>query len=479
MASTQEIIGPWFDLYIHVLVTYKIVPGLCFNMDETALFINKLVEGKAVTHIDCSVLPFSTTPERMPTATVLFSVCADFTHLPTIVLWPTKYLPPELSVEFDNIVFIPNGSGWETKDSFYHVMTTILIPAMKSKREELGDPSRFILVILDSHSSRCSSMLLIACSVERIILLTIPPHSSHIVQPNDRGPSATMKQALPAQLALSTGIVSEQLLSDVRHQRRSVLASQVRSSSSSSTSLPIPFTPPASSAIMPPTIARTHSTTTGRTRRLSKAARERLALAHAIPHVFARALAETVLQHAWEVSGLWPANKTGICSQLPASYTGPRPPPSSRMSLCPSIGGQIVNAPDMIEKIQAWEKARAARATPPAVSSVAAAQPPTNADAPVAPPPRRHTRHRPPVLLRDDGSDSGSDAAPIPLELLLVDDEADMEKDTPWMEKEPVPGGEEGGSGEEDEEGEELQDEHERPEAQEVEFSSDDAELLL
>jgi hypothetical protein len=250
IVSTQEVISPWFDLYTHLVLTYHLIPELTFNCDETALFINDTQVPKAVTHADCLVLPVVTTPDRMPTATVLFTICADSTHLPTIVIWPRKTLPPELKSDTDNIVFLPSSSGWQTKDSLFFEMSTILFPAMEAKREKLGNPLQVILLILDSHSSRCHSPLLTLSRTKKILLLTIPPHSSHILQPDDRGPNAMLKKVFPNQLALATKYLAGNSLQIARQQLRMILLSSVTSSSLSAvpSSFPLPFTPPQSPA---------------------------------------------------------------------------------------------------------------------------------------------------------------------------------------------------------------------------------------
>jgi hypothetical protein len=460
IASTQAVIGPWFDLLTHTLLLYKIIPALFFNCDETALFINEIKPPKAITHVESTVLPLSTTAERMPTATVVFTICADGTHLPSIILWPRQTLPPELSAPVDDIVFVANGSGWETKASFFLIMTTYIVPAMERKRNLLGYPQAVILLVLDSHSYRCSAELLSYCISKKVLLLTIPPHTSHLIQPADRGPNATMKQALPIQLAHFAKLLDDAYLHDLRMTLRSNLGLSPHTSTSSApvSSFSVPFTPPPSPAYPAPAPGSGDEPADRPfPRPLSKVGRERRMLFFALPHVFARALAEAVVQHAFEVSGLWPLNKSAICSQLPPTYAGRLPPATTRTSLLPSLGGTIINTPAMVDKIRSWEQSRAPHPPKPPLPDV---------------PTVHHT-----ILYDDDDSDA-SDMDPIPLEELEADASGNVMATAPAMEKEPNTSDEENELGDPGGDLPDPMDEGEELQAADVEFCSGDEDLL-
>jgi hypothetical protein len=421
IASTQETLSPWFNLFLHTLSTYKIIPQLLLNIDETALFVNDLRTPKAFTHEQSSTIPITTTSRRLPTATVLFTICADHSHLPTVILWPRKSLPPEFPAKSDELIFIPNGSGWQTKDSFYLCMSTVLVPAIVARRNRIQPAAMYALLLLDSHSSRCSSKLLQLCADNKIILLTIPPHTSHLVQPLDRAPNGAMKRVLREELARAAAGLDGQYRALIRQQLQ---VNPYEAASSCPTAAPVsafanPFTPPASPSQAPPISSRADPLLSGvLPKPLSAAARERQSIALALPHVFARALAEPVVQAGWELSGLWPPNKDRVCSRLPAVYTGPQPPVTTRTSLLPAIGGRILNAPGIIEQIRTREQAHGMH-PPPGHT--------------VTPPKITHS------IVYDDDDSSGSDLDPISLELVLEEDAKERGLTGSAMELEPPP----------------------------------------
>ena len=87
------------------------------------------------------------------------------------------------------------------------MMMKAFIPEMKRRRETLSSltfpaasrantSKEYILLILDSHSSRFSSTIIRQCIQKKIILLTIPSHTSTKLQPLDLGPNGLFKHVL-------------------------------------------------------------------------------------------------------------------------------------------------------------------------------------------------------------------------------------------------------------------------------------------
>jgi hypothetical protein len=64
------------------------------------------------------------------------------------------------------------------------------------------------MLICDGHDSHISAAFIYHCMQNRIVLLLLPPHSSHLMQPLDVGVFGPLKTAISAQLArlISTGV---------------------------------------------------------------------------------------------------------------------------------------------------------------------------------------------------------------------------------------------------------------------------------
>ena len=193
-ASTTNNVLPWMSLYGSIIGRHHILPQLLFNMDETPMTLTDQYKYSELMMVD-GQQPAAITPERMANVTVLLTIPAVGTRLPTVILWPAKTVPKELTElrAYDILVF-PNEIGWQTISSFQFIMKTIIIPAIINKRTFLNLEMETALLVLDSHSSRLTSEVWKECAAHNIIAITIPSHTSHFLQPLDCGPNGTMKK---------------------------------------------------------------------------------------------------------------------------------------------------------------------------------------------------------------------------------------------------------------------------------------------
>ena len=194
LASTKQNIQPWLLLFNQIIHRFKIHPALLFNLDETPISLMEhyhYSELKALNELK----PVAMMSERMANITVVLSIPALGSALPTVLLWPSKTLPAELSplAAFD-IIVMPNSSGWQTISSFENVMRTVIIPAIIEKRNRLKMNDDYALLLLDSHSSRFSSSTWELCKANHIVAMTIPSHTSHILQPLDLSCNGVFKR---------------------------------------------------------------------------------------------------------------------------------------------------------------------------------------------------------------------------------------------------------------------------------------------
>jgi hypothetical protein len=88
-----------------------------------------------------------------------------------------------------------NRTGWMSKENFESICTNYLFPLLKRKREkDTENAHKRILIILDNHISRMNRSLMETASKQNIDFLTLPAHTSHIIQPLDRGCNGTFKR---------------------------------------------------------------------------------------------------------------------------------------------------------------------------------------------------------------------------------------------------------------------------------------------
>jgi hypothetical protein len=117
------------------------------------------------------------------------TIFADGTHLDTLVILPLKTLPESLESLHEGYTFSGQESGWITAEIFQQYCQKIIIKAYQSRIQKIHtiNPNARGLLILDSHTSRSNSSLLEEFQKNNIDVLTLPSHTSHILQPLDRG----------------------------------------------------------------------------------------------------------------------------------------------------------------------------------------------------------------------------------------------------------------------------------------------------
>jgi hypothetical protein len=88
-----------------------------------------------------------------------------------------------------------NGSGWNTKATLKEI-TECMIKEIEDKRAISHLDVKPALFLCDSHSSRASPELWRELAKHNIDLLTLPAHTSHLLQPLDRGVNGAFKKIL-------------------------------------------------------------------------------------------------------------------------------------------------------------------------------------------------------------------------------------------------------------------------------------------
>lgn len=70
------------------------------------------------------------------------------------------------------------------------------VEVVRARALERGKPDAYQVLIYDNHSSHFSEELFAEAAANNIIILTIPPHSSHILQPFDLVPAVVWKNKI-------------------------------------------------------------------------------------------------------------------------------------------------------------------------------------------------------------------------------------------------------------------------------------------
>lgn len=166
-------------------------PDLVFNCDETMLSGKRRYKGVTVEGVQ-AVAPVDETPQHMSS---LVTICATGVRVPQlIVLSGLLNLPPSLDRFTSRCWFASSSNGWVTRKifllwavNFCHWLSTYRLTLPCNLR---NCPA---VLYLDGHSSRQNPAAIAYLRQHNVIVIALPAHVTHIMQPFDVGIASPYK----------------------------------------------------------------------------------------------------------------------------------------------------------------------------------------------------------------------------------------------------------------------------------------------
>ena len=188
MASDPDALKLYFDTLEDTLKGNGILnkPMHIFNCDETGMPLNP--KGAKVIAEKGSKNPSAISGDTKTQITILACVSANGYSIPPFVIFDRKTLNPELTLgEVPGTLYGLSNKGWITSDLFYHWFNDHFLA--------YAPKSRPLLLLMDGHSTHyCPEAIRIAAK-EKVILYTLPPNTTHLAQPLDKGNFGPLKVA--------------------------------------------------------------------------------------------------------------------------------------------------------------------------------------------------------------------------------------------------------------------------------------------
>ena len=351
-ACTKVNLRPWFLLLKELLDSQSYHPYLLFNLDETSINFTDKYKGKPIAESNSEQQPQIMQPLRSVTATLVICIAAVGNPLQSSLLWNQKSIPEEFKAfPAYGIPVIANNSGWETDETFEHIMLNIYIPSMIQRREVIN-MAKQILLILDGHGSRVSLPVILSCLRWNISILVIPAHSSSELQPLDLGVNGSFKSSFakeasiringipnPSAAAVSQSLTGEEQVPEGLRRYMHVDVSEIQKIEVES-----------ESSTFPPLPEDLYLQALGRQ---STAPAQRELLAQVIPRTLEKALTIPVIKAAWERSGIYPFHPETVLDRLPEGQPIEAPKAGK-----PCISGRLLTDRSCIVSILEWQLRR-------------------------------------------------------------------------------------------------------------------------
>ena len=202
--ASLEALRKWFEELNRVMKEFGIEWRNIYNMDESGFAIGDVEATKRVINANIRQ-QFQAKPGRQEWVTSVECICADGTAISPLIIFRGKslqqqYIPVGLNT---NWVLSCNTKGWTSNE---HGIQWLRLCFEPNTREKANNAPR--LLICDGHDSHITGEFIGHCMDNNILLMILPPHSSHLTQPLDVEVFGPLKKVLAAKLdpLIRTGV---------------------------------------------------------------------------------------------------------------------------------------------------------------------------------------------------------------------------------------------------------------------------------
>ncbi|XP_011858146.1 PREDICTED: tigger transposable element-derived protein 6-like [Vollenhovia emeryi] len=185
-AFNASVVMNFYDLYENIRQLHKYTAANVWNMDESSLStVHKTKYVVAQKGQRC--VAAASSGERGASVTLAMAISAAGEKIPPFFIFPRVKMQDKFLMHGSaGAKGVANGSGWQTADTFVKFLHHFKNHAIKAGTKRT-------LMILDNHESHMAIAGLEFCKQNNIDVLTLPPHTSHKLQPLDRGVFGPLK----------------------------------------------------------------------------------------------------------------------------------------------------------------------------------------------------------------------------------------------------------------------------------------------
>ena len=183
-AFCSEEVETFFTNLDNLMTAHKFLPSRIYNMDETGV-TNVHKPQKVLAPKGQKQVASRTSGERGKTTTIIACMSASGIYLPPMFIFARARNCPGLKANapLDSIVEVsPN--GWSNDEKFL-IWLKFFISKVHPNTTNENKVYEPVLLIMDNHESHRNYEAIELCLKYNIHLLTLPPHTSHRIQPLD------------------------------------------------------------------------------------------------------------------------------------------------------------------------------------------------------------------------------------------------------------------------------------------------------
>lgn len=171
-------VSTFFHNLQQVLTKHKFDINQIYNCDETAVTTVHRPP-KIIATTGQKQVGKVTSAERGILVTMCVAICANGSSIPPFFVFPRQHFKAHmLNGAPPGSKGAAHKSGWMTSENFVKFLEHLVNVSRCNVNNK-------ILLILDNHESHCDFRVIHFCKQNGVVLLTLPPHCSHRLQPLD------------------------------------------------------------------------------------------------------------------------------------------------------------------------------------------------------------------------------------------------------------------------------------------------------
>lgn len=191
-AQKPQVIVEWCELVRKTIQEYHIHPNDVYNFDESGFQLGDSGKTKVVTSTEFSENPSIVTYDNREWVTAIECIGAAGQVLSPYIIFKSRLL---MDSWFENLEgqenwrFDYSPEGWTNNEIAVRWLTRTFLPQAATWEGE------YVLLVFDGHESHYTRQFVDVCDNNKIIMLCMPLHSSHRLQPLEVGCFPVLKGA--------------------------------------------------------------------------------------------------------------------------------------------------------------------------------------------------------------------------------------------------------------------------------------------
>ena len=197
--ASAETITRWLESAREVIQECNIRSKNIYNMDETGFAIGSIKRRRIITDRRMHQ-KFQAQPGRQEWVTAIECICGDGSTVNPLIIFKGENVMSDWILPAKKHLkrmwkFSASARGWTSDLHGLEWLRRCFEPETREKAN-----GEWRLLILDGHGSHVTGSFLVYCLINKIHVLRIPPHTSHLTQPLDVGLFGPLKTALSVAL---------------------------------------------------------------------------------------------------------------------------------------------------------------------------------------------------------------------------------------------------------------------------------------